>query len=64
MKVKVQSYYMVGNDEASWGGYESYEEALECAKREKRKRPWAKVSILHETTVTTELEEIEVGSWI
>ncbi len=31
---------------------------------EEKLRDWAKVSILHETTVTTELEEIEVGSWI
>jgi len=65
MKVKVQSYYLVGNDEASWGGYDTYEEALEYAKRAKRERPWAKVSILHETTVTTELEEIGVDDpWI
>jgi hypothetical protein len=65
MKVEVKSYYMVGNDVTSWGGYDSYEEALEYAKRAKRERPWAKVSILHETTVTTELEEIGVDDpWI
>lgn len=65
MKVKVQSYYMVGNEETSWGGYDTYEEALEYAREAKRIRPWTKVSILHETTVTTELEEIGVDDpWI
>ena len=64
MKVKVQSYYMIGNEETSWGGYDSYEEALKYAKEAKRTRPWTKVSILHETTITTELEEIDLGPWI
>ena len=58
MEVKIKSYYMIENGTACFGGYESYEEAQEFARREKKQHPNDTIKIIHETTITTELGEV------
>ncbi len=61
MKVEVHAYYMIETESACFGGYESYEEVQKFARIEKKQHPNDTVKIIHETTISTELEEVEMN---